>query len=62
MVFVSYGKDFKVAGGAPNIGARAELVGSLTVTGSSGFSGLIPLTMGVVLGLEWCLGGVRGKR
>ncbi len=62
MVFMSFGKDFKVAGGAPNIGARADFIGGLAAMGFTGFSSLIPLMAGRILGLEWGLGGVRGVR
>ena len=56
-----FSKDLEVTGGAPNIGARVEPIGILMAAGLSGFSGLIPLTAGRVLGLEWGCGGVRGK-
>ena len=62
MVFMSFSKDLEAAGGAPNIGTRADLIGSLVAMGFVGFSSLIPLMVGRGLGLEWGLGGVRGER
>ncbi len=61
IVFMSFSKDLKVTGGAPNIGTGADFIGSLIVIGFAGFSSLIPLTAGRVLGFEWGLGGVRGE-
>ncbi len=61
MVLMSFGADRETAGGTPIIGARMKLIGHLTATGFAGFMGLILLTTGVVLGLEWGLGGVWGR-
>ncbi len=60
-VFMSFSKDLKVTGGAPNIGTGVDFIGSLMVMGFAGFSSLIPLPAGRVLRFEWGFGGVRGE-